>query len=119
MIKALDENNDIFLEDGQIHRIDDGAEVVQEVRSRLLLYLDEWFLDTSVGVDYFGVIFVKPVDLSLVESELKSAIIDTENVSELISFELDFNSITRLLSVAFEAETTFGVIIKEEVTING
>lgn len=118
-IKALDENNDIFLQDGTIHRVSEAPETIQQIRSRLLFYLGEWFLDTTGGVDYFGVVFVKPVNLSLIESELKSTIINTDGVIELIEFELDYNRTTRKLQVDFEAKTIYGTINVSEVTING
>lgn len=118
-IKALDANNDIFLQDGQIHRISEAPETIQQIRSRLLFYLGEWFLDATGGVDYFGIVFVKPVNLSLIESELKSTIINTDGVLELNEFELDYDSTTRKLIVDFEAETIFGTINVNEVTING
>ena len=117
-IKALDKNNDIFLQNGSIHTTTDGAEVVQQVRSRLLIYLGEWFLDTTAGVDYFNSIFIKPVNLNLVESIIKTVIIDTDNVEELTVFELAFNKASRKMEIDFEAITTFGEIIKSEVTIN-
>lgn len=118
-IKALDENNDIFLKDGKIHTVSEAPETVQQIRSRLLTYLGEWFLNTESGVDYFGIVFVKPVNLSLIESEIKSIIIGTDGVIQLNEFELDYDSTTRKLTVDFEAETIFGVINVQEVTING
>lgn len=118
--RALDQNNDLIVEDGSFKLVQDGAEVVQAVRSNLLFYFGEWFLDTTYGVQYFEQVFIKPVNLANVESLLKSAILNTDGVDKLLSFAMDFNNVPdRKLSVSFEAETIYGVIINEEVTING
>lgn len=115
---GLDSNNDLIVENGAFKTVEDGAETVQHVRTRLLFYLEEWFLDLAAGTAYFQLIFVKPVDLARVESELKTRILQTPEVQSLIEFEMDFNSETRLLNVTFSAETTYGTIDKVKVTIN-
>lgn len=118
--RALDENNDLIIESGSFKLVKDGAEVVQKVRSNLLFYFDEWFLDTQKGVPYFEQVFVKPVNLANVESILKSAIINTVGVQTLNNFALTYDGgSVRKLSVAFEAETIYNEIINSEVTING
>jgi len=115
---ALDSENNIFLDtNGSIKRVSDGAETVQHVRSRLLFYLGESPLDTSQGVPYFEEIFVKPVDLPQAESLLKTIIIQTPGVQELIDFGLEFDSSTRNLSVTWEAISTFGDVIGATVNV--
>lgn len=117
--RALDSNNDLVVEFGRLKTVSNGSEVVQYVRSRLLFYFNEWFLDTTAGVPYFEEIFVKPVDLANAESIFKSTIINTPGVNRLIEFFMDFEGGSlRKLSIQFTAETTYGEIINEEVTIN-
>lgn len=116
--RALDSNNDLIVEKGQFKLVKDGAEVVQHVRSRLLFYLAEWFLDVTAGTPWFQQIFIKPVNLANVESILKTRILSTPGVQELVNFSLDYDNITRRLTVDFEAVTTFGEIINDEVTLN-
>lgn len=117
--RALDSNNDLIIEKGQLKVVSDGAEVVQHVRTRLLFYLEEWFLDLQAGTPYFQQIFTKPVNLANVESILKSRILNTPGVDRLLEFSMDYEGESvRKLNVSFSAETTFGVIDKERVTIN-
>ena len=108
MAIALNSDNDMFAEDGKIKRVYDGAQVVQHVRSRLLHYLGEWFLDTLAGVDYFGKIFVKPADLAETEAELKTTILETPGFNTLDTFEMAFDNTTRLLTVSWTGTTTAG-----------
>lgn len=116
---ALNVDNDIFLgSDGSLALVQDGPEVVQHVRSRLLFFTGEWFLDLLAGTPYFESIFVKPADLGRVESILKTRILETPEVSTLTEFYMDFNEITRNLRINFTAETTYGTIDETEVFIN-
>lgn len=114
--RALNTNNDIFLQGNSIATVKDGAEVVQHVRSRLLFYLEECAWNTAAGVPYFQRIFKKPANLAEAEALLKTEIIQTSGVKELLDFQLSFNSATRKLSVSFVAETTYGSV--ERATIN-
>lgn len=108
--RALDSNNDIFLNRRSIAQVSDGAQVVQNVRSRLLFYLGECAWDTTRGVAYFTRIFVKPMNLAETEAILKTTIIQTAGVSRLIDFRMSFNSTTRQLAVVWEAESVYGII---------
>ena len=117
--KALDKNNDLIIQNGQILTVSDAAEVVQHVRTRLYFYLEEWFLDLSSGTPWLQEIFTKPVNLANIESIFKSRIINTIGVEKLIDFSMDYEGgSSRLLTVNFSAETNFGIIQNEKVTIN-
>jgi len=117
--RALDSNNDLMVRGGSLLTVADGAEIVQHVRSRLLFYLGEWFLDIDAGVPYFQEIFTKPANLANIESIFKSKILRTQGVQKLTDFSMTYEGgSSRTLSVSFSAETTFGFIDKDKVTIN-
>lgn len=117
--RALDSNNDLIVESGQLKLIRDGAEVIQHVRTRLQFYLEEWFLDLQAGTPYFQQIFTKPANLANIESIFKSRILNTPEVERLTEFYMDYEGgSVRKLTVSFSAETTYGTINNEEVTIN-
>ena len=117
--RALDSNNDLIVEKGQLKTVSEGAEVVQHVRTRLQFYLEEWFLDLQAGTPYFQQIFTKPANLANIESIFKSKILNTPEVETLTEFSMDYEgSSVRKLTVSFSAETVYGVINNEKVTIN-
>lgn len=117
--KALNSKNDIIIEDGSIKRVSDFAETVQHVRTRLLFYRGEWFLNTEAGVPYFDQIFTKPVNLANIESILKTTILTTPGITKLLQFSMDYEGASnRRLSVSFSAETEYGDIDNLKVTIN-
>lgn len=117
--RALDSNNDLIIEGGQLKLVSEGAEAVQHVRTRLQFYLEEWFLDLDAGTPYFQQIFTKPANLANIESIFKSRILNTPEVLTLTEFSMDYEGDSvRRLNVSFSAETTYGLINNEEVTIN-
>jgi hypothetical protein len=118
--RALDSNNDIFVQNGRIEIASNGGEVVQRVRTRLQFYLEEWFLDQAAGTPWLQEIFIKPINLNNIESLIKARIALTPGVRTLLEFSLELDSQqSRKLNISFSAETTYGEIINEEVFING
>lgn len=113
---ALDSNNDFILENGRFVKIDDGAQTASKIRTNLLTYLGEWFLDENVGVPYFQRFFVKPVDLGDIESILKQVILQTEGVESLVSFESSFDGTSRGFGVDARVKTIYNTI--EEIKVN-
>lgn len=118
--RALDSNNDILVKDGRIAIVADGAQVVQHVRTRLQFYLEEWFLDLASGTPWYQEVFVKPINLSNIESILKARIVQTPDLSTITEFSMVLdNPSTRILKINFSAETIYGLINPEEIFING
>ncbi len=117
--RALDSNNDLIIERGELKRVEDAAEAIQHVRTRLLFYFEEWFLDLQAGTPYLQQIFTKPTNLANIESIFKSRILNTPEVERLLEFSMDYEGGSiRKLNVSFSAETSYGVINNEKVTIN-
>lgn len=118
--RALDQNNDLIVRNGKLLTVEAGAEVVQHVRTRLQFYLAEWFLDVNAGTPYYQEVFVKPVNLARIESIFKTRILQTPRVARLLEFSMEYTGENiRRLVVNFTAETSYGEIINEKVTING
>jgi len=117
--RALDKNNDLVVLSGTLKTVSDGAEIAQHVRTRLLFYFEEWFLNIQSGTPYFEQIFTKPANLANIESILKTRILSTPGVEKLLEFSMVYEGgSSRELVVFFSAETNFGVIDNEGVTIN-
>jgi hypothetical protein len=113
---ALNDNNDIFSRNGRIAIVENIDEVAQHIKTRLLLFLGEWFLDVEAGTPWFQEVFVKPVDISEVEAILKNRILQTPGVNELTKFNFTYESPTRIFSVTFSCTTIFGDLENQEIT---
>lgn len=82
--------------------------ILQHLRIRLQFFRGEWFLDTRLGIPYFEEVLRKAPDLNVVESILRDAIRETPGVISITSFELDFEGVSRKLSLDFAALTDEG-----------
>jgi len=88
--------------------VDQSAATVQAVYTRLREFKGEWYLNELDGTAWFQKILVKPPNLPVAEAEIKSRIVQTDGVKELLSFEMTFNNETRELLVEFSAKTIWG-----------
>jgi len=116
--KALDSNNDLVLINGSFVTVDRGEEVAQHIRTRLLFYIREWFLNVNSGTTWFDEVFVRPVDLSRIETIVKNRIRSTPGVTQLTYFEMSLNRNTRILNISFSADTEYGPLNEQEIYVN-
>ena len=108
---TLDSTGDLFLDEIDLV-LNSGQEAIQQHMSqRLRTFVGEWFLNLTVGVPYYQQILVKNPDPVIVDSVLKKEIIDTPGTKRLLDFDLDVDTTSRLLTLAFKAETIEGSVI--------
>ena len=107
----LDTNNhDLIIENYDLVLVDGIDLVRQAIKQRLLLVLEEWFLDDTIGVPWYQYIFQKGADINRVKSILINTISGTEGVIKVTSLELNYNINNRNLTVDFSAQTNEGII---------
>lgn len=106
---ALDKaTNDLFKPvGGGVTRTEEGRFVVQQVRSKLQTWLDEWALDPGIGwlsiYDY-----EKNFDSFDIETRARVVILGTKDVSSIDSLSASYSS--RTLTITFKALTIYGEI---------
>lgn len=106
---ALDASHDLYLGPRSgIAIASDADAVVQGIRTRLLMFRGEWFLDVNAGTPWFEEVLTDGQDIRRVESALKTQILATPGVESILSFDLNFDRATRDLSVTFEVDTIYG-----------
>lgn len=108
MTWQLDDDGDLRFEAGRFYAVSGAEAVAQRVRMRLGRWLGEWFLDTRLGVDYRGRVFVKKPDLTAIGSLFRTQILTTPGVLNIKDFALDWNRATRMLTLTFTARTEWG-----------
>lgn len=89
----------------------------QKVQIVLKWVKGEFFSDTSLGIDYFGQVFIKNPNLNIIEDEIKNNILNIDEIGEFTSFNLIFNSSQRLLNITFTAKLTDESILEFNGTI--
>ena len=92
---------DLDISGSAINLTDDagGETATQAVGVRLKLILGEWFLDTRIGMDYFGTAFVKNPNLAAIEAMIQAAILDTPGIARIVSYSQVFDRSARQLTV--------------------
>lgn len=111
----LDSTGDLYLgTDGSMALTSSTPEAVaQRLRLKLDSLRTSWFLDETWGVRYLddgdeAAILVKDPNIPAIVSELKSIIVDTEDVTRLASFSSEFSPSSRSLRVTFTVEVDTG-----------
>lgn len=74
--------NDIVLDStGDLTFISGVEAIASDLKSRWLAFKGEWFLDLDLGIDYWGVVFVKAPDLGAIEAEYRREALATPGVA--------------------------------------
>lgn len=113
-VRALDANGDIVTREGRF--IDGRAEIAQTIRTRLALYLGEYFRDIKEGTPWYEQILGKFVSLDIVEAALRNRISNSPGVVRIAAFATDFDLDNRKYSVTASVLTEYGIL---EVVYNG
>lgn len=95
-----------FTEDGDISITDS---VIQAIKIRLQWFSREWELNRAYGVDYFGVVFVKNPNYTLIEQQIFDTILSVDGVDEITDYSIMLDNVTR------KATITFAVKVKGEI----
>jgi hypothetical protein len=109
--------HDLTVESFDLSLVSGIDNLVQKLKIRLLFFFGEWFLDTALGVPYYDTVLVKNPNVPQIDALLKSVILATEGVTEIISYTSDYDNGLRKLSVSFEAKTIYGENLTFEETI--
>ena len=106
--RKLDAKNDYQLGHGPAdYHVDTPECVAQAVKTRLALLAGEWFLDLAEGTPYVTHVWGKHTK-DTYDPLLRRRILQTEGVTELVSYESTFDPNTRKLTVSVELNTVYG-----------
>lgn len=90
-------SNDWFLDaTGNLALVYDAEAVGQHARQRLGFFKGEWFLDPTVGVDWFGqVLGYQESRLPIAEAIVKRTILETPGVTGIAEIQSEFDRANR------------------------
>lgn len=112
---ALDPTTgDLMLVDGDLQTVAGAEGVASDLAARLQTFKGECFLNTAIGIDYFGEVLGK-VPVPRVEEILRTAILETPGVAGIDAFSILKSG--RSLVVSFRASTDFGEIIDASLNL--
>ncbi|MEX3929735.1 hypothetical protein AB4Y36_37990 [Paraburkholderia sp. BR10936] len=105
-VRRLDAYGDWTFGQGTANYADDGESTAQRVRTRLLMFLGDWFLNLAVGMPWLTD-FERPANLADIERSARLTILQTTGVAQLDSLDLTLSP-DRELQVTAEVQTTDG-----------
>lgn len=109
------DTDDLAVENLDLQLTEDADQVHQNLFIRLNFFFGEWFLDNRLGIKYFDTVFTKNPDIILIDSLIKSTILSTKGVTDLLEYESEFNVALRKLTIAFKVLTEYGELSLSEV----
>lgn len=114
---ALDSNNDVVLEAGDLTLVTGDDWIRQDIQQQLQFFSGEWFLDTTQGLPYFQYILIKNPNLDIVQALIQDTITGVEGVKELDGFEFGYDPESRQVTISVTARTTNGQVIKPQAQL--
>lgn len=105
-VRKLDPSGDITTSGEQFAA--GVQEIAQTIKTRLQLFLGEYFRDITDGTDWFGRVLGKGLGIQGAEAELKMRIVRTPDVQALTGFSMIFDEATRKLTVTCSVLTATG-----------
>jgi len=104
-VRAIDGNGDWVFGTGRGAYLKDNAAVAQRVRCRLLMFLNECFFDMTSGIDWFNLLGSK--DQVALNLSVTATILNTPEVSGIISLATDLNRTTRAFTIQYSVQTVY------------
>lgn len=105
--RRIDGNNDWTFGFGRQAYATGSDAVAQKVKTRLQMFLGEWFLDLDVGIDWITEMSV-PNQSPRILSDARTMILKTQGVKTLNTFESSHDPKTRKLSIKASYTDIYG-----------
>lgn len=102
--------NDISIVSGQTEVLTDADALAQILNNKIMLWLGEWALDTTQGVDWLGLFNQKTFLKQRFVYMLKKILIADTRVERITTLDIGYDRETREISVYFEVESSFGTV---------
>lgn len=115
-VRRLDPETGDIITSGEQQFIGGAEEIAQTVKTRLALFLGEYFRDILDGTPWYEQILGKFISLNTAEAVLRVRIAATPGVIRLTSFDTAFDIDARTYTVTAGILTIHGI---DEVIFNG
>lgn len=93
--------------DFQLTQTEDQS-LAQRLTVKLRTWLGEFYLDSSVGMPYLESIFGKNRSLDSIKAIFQDAIIEEDEVEQLVTLNVSLDKANRILSVTFNVRSASG-----------
>jgi len=106
----LDEDGDISLVNGDAQTTGIGAEdLAQRLRIRLNTFQGEWFMDNTLGIDWWNRVMGKNRSKMAVDALIQDAILKEPDALQIVSYTSSIST-DRKFSCSFRVRTEDGAV---------
>lgn len=102
-----DESGDLAVVNGDFGVVAGEDAIPQGITCRVKSFFQEMFLDESQGVRWVEDILVKNPDPAVVQEEIRLAIADTPDVTDVVAVDFELDSPNREASVSYKTATVY------------
>lgn len=114
--RALGENNEPQWGQGRANYISDQDAVGQNIRTRLLLFKNEWWSDREDGTPWWqGILGTSSKGLQAINLILQSRILATPFVTGIQNLQSSIDTSKRSLNFFCEVQTQFGTVVIQNI----
>jgi len=110
------ENNDFVYQDGKLVTLTGVDALSQILKNRLAVWLGEWFLAETFGIDYINLFNQKNFLEKRFRIIVRNALLADSRVQKIVNLDVSLDGSTRTITADFTVETSEG-LLKAEVTI--
>lgn len=96
----LDADNNVRLDDGDLHINTRREDIQQRLRQRLKLILGEWFRDPTDGVDYQGKILVRDFRTSFIDREIRKNALKVIGITSIVDIQITRDQTAQSATIA-------------------
>jgi hypothetical protein len=107
IIRRVDEDGDFVFGHGLADYLTENEAIALLVKQRLWLWLGEWFLNITAGVNWPAILGTRPPALRLAETEIRRVVENTPGVEEITAFDMTFDHAIFMVQVYIEVTTEF------------
>jgi len=110
-LKLDSDNWNYVLIEGQDLATVSGIDAIeQHLKQRFQFFRGEYKHNLTRGIPYHDEFFKKSLNPIVMDSILKDVILETPGIIELLSFSIELDDQTRILSVIFKVSTDSGIL---------
>ncbi|MDD5774273.1 MAG: hypothetical protein PHX78_12500 [bacterium] len=102
--------NDISLVNNHTQTLTDADALAQILKNKMSLWLGEWVLDTTAGIDWLGLFNQRIFLEKRIVSMLRKVLIADTRVTKISTLDVEFKRTTREITVDFEVQTIYGAV---------
>jgi hypothetical protein len=117
IVRRLDANFDMTFGHGLANYASENEAIGQNVKTRLLLFLGEWFMDISAGMPWPDILGAKPANIPFSEARIRRNILGGEGVASIEAFSFVYDPHSRQATVDATVRTIYSSSVRVAATV--